>query len=170
MDLMIDFETLDTKAGAVLLSAGIILFDPEKPEDREEHYFEFHVEKQIPAGRTISSSTLEWWLRQDPGELVRLMREGEDLLYNLQLLVERMPEVRKVWSRGHMDFEILCDICPGHFKYYQHADVRTLDALGFSMKRENNHNALDDCRNQLDYVTEVMSICCNTAQPVEDPS
>lgn len=174
MDLMIDFETLDTSADAVVLSVGIIVFDPTNAEIIRTFYLEFDVADQVEEeGRRISSSTIEWWLKTNPVEFLRLLSEGGNYLDFLRSELKDITSsypIRKIWSRGHMDFEILCNICPGHFKYYQHADVRTLDALGFKMGKENNHNALDDCRNQLDYVTEVMSICYNTAQPAEDPS
>ena len=56
-----------------------------------------------------------------------------------------------------LDFGILEDILENPPPFYAFADVRTLDVFGLSAGA-NNHNALDDCMNQVKYVAEVCKV------------
>lgn len=60
---MIDFETLDNKPTSVLLSLGAVLFTSEGIVSKK--YWEFDIQSQIDARRSISESTILWWLSQD---------------------------------------------------------------------------------------------------------
>lgn len=63
MHLMIDLETLCTKPTAVVLSAGLVLFDP-KEGIKKKHHEVLDVQAQLDSGRTVSESTLKWWFSQ----------------------------------------------------------------------------------------------------------
>lgn len=60
---MVDLETLDTATSAVILSIGVAVFTREEVKDT----FEVHVQldPQFEAGRTLSASTLMWWLTRE---------------------------------------------------------------------------------------------------------
>lgn len=64
---MIDIETLDVTADAVILSAAAVPFDIEQENSLTElmdagHYFVLATQPQLDAGRTVSASTLAWHL------------------------------------------------------------------------------------------------------------
>jgi hypothetical protein len=64
-DLMIDIETLDTRNSAVILSIGAVKFDLDKGViDEEGFYASINVDSCLELGRTISESTLLFWLKQ----------------------------------------------------------------------------------------------------------
>lgn len=59
---MFDFETLDTKPAAVVLSLGVTKFDSMGISDKR--LWSFNLDDQLIWGRTISASTLSWWMSQ----------------------------------------------------------------------------------------------------------
>jgi len=149
---MIDFETLGTKEDAVVLSVGIIKFILDKPEMDEYSYWEYSVSSQIAQGRTVDKNTVQWWLRTNPIEFHRLCTRSQGWLLDPKWLKHN---VQNVWSRGCMDFHILQHLTGDYYRYHQHRDVRTLDIFGKKMLK-NSHNALDDAKNQLEYVRRVL--------------
>jgi hypothetical protein len=62
MHLMVDFETLDVKPSAAVVSLGAVLFTNEKVIWSK--YFQFDLDSQFKLGRSLSQGTLEWWFRQ----------------------------------------------------------------------------------------------------------
>ena len=62
-NIMVDLETLDTKASAVILSIGACRFD-ENEIDNDGFYRVITIQSCIDEGRTISGSTLKWWMDQ----------------------------------------------------------------------------------------------------------
>lgn len=159
VDLMIDVESLGTDADSVVLSIGILVFSRDTFSIIETFYLEFNTIDQILRGRRVSSSTQDWWLRQDKEELERLLTSKNTV--DMQTLIELIKDLKsaykieKVWSRGCMDFHIVQDICNNPFYYNQSADVRTLDIFGVKVPTP-PHNALEDCKIQLEYIKEVI--------------
>jgi hypothetical protein len=67
IEAMIDIETLDVKPSSVVLSIGAQFFTQELgPEGFASFYTVLELQEQLEVGRTVSASTLEWWMRQDP--------------------------------------------------------------------------------------------------------
>ena len=62
--MAIDFETLDLTETAVALSCGIVIFNAVTGETALETEVLLDVDQQIRQGRTISGSTLKWWIEQ----------------------------------------------------------------------------------------------------------
>lgn len=156
--LMVDFETLGTRENSVLLSCGMVLFDQEKV--LREGYTEFDVASQKDMKRKIMQSTVDWWKKTDNNEYIRLVyQDGMNLddwvKRTRKSLWETKPRV--VWTRGSMDFLILSNLFGEKtMPFWKHRDVRTLDEFGFKQK-DNPHNALEDCLNQIEYVQHVFN-------------
>lgn len=157
--MMVDFESLGVSRDSVVLSCGIVLFDL-TGKIHKEVYIEFLLAQQIADGRTINPSTVAWWQRTDKDELLRLCSDElphkrGTLFLNTNIEgILRDFKVKKVWSRGPLDFEMLNDLIEKPFPYWVQADVRTLDIFPVKFPT-NSHNALQDCRNQIIEVTEV---------------
>ena len=62
-EIMLDLETMDTKATAAIISIGAVKFDAERGVYDKFH---IHVDLQdnIDSGRTLSGSTIMWWVGQ----------------------------------------------------------------------------------------------------------
>lgn len=160
VSLMIDFETLGVSRDAVLLSCGMILFDDEVII--QEIYKEYNISTQIGDGSTVDPNTVAWWKRTDDQEFNRLLNISDGAyppfhLNNVMKGLEETYKIRHVWSRGHMDFEILNYHLGDKIPYWKSKDCSTLDIFQ-KMGGTNTHNALGDCRNQVNHVHSVMGV------------
>jgi len=94
-NIMIDFETLDTTATAAVLSLGAALFTPDKI--LSANYVEFDLDFQLPAGRTVSASTLAWWMTQSSA--ARAVFTGKAKRY---LTADVLADFFSVLEGGHL--------------------------------------------------------------------
>jgi hypothetical protein len=62
---MLDIETLNTEAGAVMLSLAAVQFDEHTGETGAEFYQKISLQNSIDLGLTINADTLKWWLDKD---------------------------------------------------------------------------------------------------------
>ena len=66
-DLMIDLETLDTSPYCVILTIGVVRFDPKGMGVVERLTLKPTIEDQTDIhGRIINEDTLRWWSTQSP--------------------------------------------------------------------------------------------------------
>lgn len=106
-ELHVDNETYDTLPTAVVLTVGAVFFDGDHIAHRI--YFAPSVEEQIKRGRTISASTLEWWMSQSQEAREPLYQapkltidEGRQVLRNFG------AQAQRVWARpGMFDLPML---------------------------------------------------------------
>jgi exodeoxyribonuclease VIII len=157
-NLMIDFETLDTKPTAVVLSLGLVLFSNEKIISKT--YREFFIDDQLKDGRTVSGDTLTWWFQQSE-EAQKIFSSDNKILVcdflsqmrNIKNAERNLSEVL-LWGNGvKFDNAILTNLFEMYgvespFKFWNDRCYRTFNALTNCrslVKREGtHHNALDD--------------------------
>jgi hypothetical protein len=112
-----DVETLGVESNAVILSAALIHFDPEKRPTYQDLlgdvcFVKLNAKDQITRlGRTVSSSTLDWWKKQH--EYVRQVSFeakpddilAEDAIKQLHAYMNKFPNAQKqtMWARGSLD-------------------------------------------------------------------
>lgn len=179
-NVMIDLETLGTGIDAHILSIGAVLFDPVSGLMGPE--FSVKMTKRSQPFRRIDSDTVYWWMGQPQEARDRIFAppaEGVnstavDLDVGLTRLVEFLKDHiprrddRVVWAWGVMfDIGILQDAMsrmaweiPWSFRNV--SCCRTLQNLlpGFQSpaKREGvMHDAVDDCKNQIRWVTTAIA-------------
>ena len=172
--IMIDIETLDTKASAVVLQIGAVSFtynEKGKVEILGQLDIKLPVHAQLGIDRTISLETVKFWLNTPAQQklLGELLTPDDTYNYHYALnqfydfCVAHKPS--EYWSQGPtFDMIILEDMLNQNpsmtaevpWKFYQVRDLRTVqkfvgdDAKSKKMKAENsNHNALDDCLSQI---------------------
>lgn len=69
VDFAIDMETLGTHSGCVVLSIGIVAFNPNSDEIISKKYYEPNIQSQLDDGLKIEADTLAWWaMKEDPEE------------------------------------------------------------------------------------------------------
>jgi hypothetical protein len=111
-----DVETLGVESNAVVLSAALIHFDPEKRPTYQDLldnacFVKFNAKEQLDAGRTVSKSTLSWWKEQhEYVKQVSLEPSHDDMTVNNGLLkfykyMGQYPDAFKqtMWARGSLD-------------------------------------------------------------------
>jgi hypothetical protein len=120
-----DVETLGVESNAVVLSAALIHFDPEKRPTYQDLlddscFVKFKAKQQVvDYGRTISQSTLEWWANQheyvkqtslNPSSTDVTAEEGLAILHNY---MNKFPNASKqtMWARGSLDQLVIDSLC-----------------------------------------------------------
>lgn len=67
-DIVIDIETLDTEDSAVIVSIGAVIFNRADPPGTYIDDFHVKLDTENQPGRTISASTVSWWMSEDMEE------------------------------------------------------------------------------------------------------
>lgn len=159
---MLDLETLDTKASAAILSIGVVFFDPDNPGVLGTKLHEFvSIDSNLSAGRTVSGSTLLWWMDQDVLARKRML-EGQQAAVPLPVALAKATALLDhntyVWGNGAaFDNAILanayesCDMqVPWHFR--NDRCFRTIKQLNLDVRAPSydgvEHDALDDAIRQ----------------------
>lgn len=105
--IMLDLETLGTRADAVILSLGAVKFDLTSGKiDDQGFYASISIDSNQELGRHIQEDTLLWWLKQD---IAAQSVFHEDKITLSQALEDFSDWVGtddyEVWSNG-ADFDI----------------------------------------------------------------
>lgn len=113
---MFDVETLGVDSNSVILSAGLIHFDPEKKPSYQDLlddacFVKFKAKEQVEMKRSVDLGTLEWWKNQH--EYVRgcsMEPSSEDVTSEQAFTImhnymNRFPNSDKqtMWARGSLD-------------------------------------------------------------------
>jgi hypothetical protein len=178
MEVMIDIETLDTRPSAVVLSVGLLAFDGFGARSGLTLYPSYS--EQVEAGRTASLDTLQFWVGVggaaaestfvSESKRSSLQRTGLDLQCWFGDAGLMDPDGRglshaAVWANGDkFDLGILEDLLPCvPWAYNSPRDLRTVISeaklLGWTRSPSRPdavaHDALSDCRTQVDALLDV---------------
>lgn len=160
-NVMIDIETLNTSADAVIMSIGGVKFSFDE-DYTETFYTSISIESNLRHQRTISESTLKWWMRQSEKAKEVFFEPKAELAEALQAFSKWLFNKYEggVWSNGAaFDIPILehayrqLDLSiPWH--YYKVRCMRTYRNLPGAESIATPdygvaHNALDDAIQQV---------------------
>lgn len=137
----------------------------------------------VSKGLTVNGSTVEWWLKQNMTVIdkvfVESVKNGNGLSDTLNAFSKFLKEAKekcgvqeiRLWGNGLLAdnkwLESAYEACkiPNPWKYHEHSDVRTLVDIGLRVfnidpKKEipftgEKHNAIDDCKHQIKYCSEI---------------
>ncbi|MBL4893246.1 MAG: 3'-5' exoribonuclease, partial [Emcibacter sp.] len=141
--MMIDIETLDTARTAVVIQVAAVTFE----YDLHGYYKELNsfniplrVGPQVDGGRTISASTIDWWLGEDKYKVFSQIicdgydRPGDDCLLELKGELS-FSNCDEYWFQGPTFDAIILEDLLGEgvvpWKYHQVRDQRTVDNLAW---------------------------------------
>ena len=172
-DMMIDLETLSTRASAVVVSLGAIVFNMRDEITNTQvistYYEEFAIQEQIDKGCKVDESTIRWWMEKDIVVRKIMTDNGyrrcdvKNGLARFSVWVERFnSEVKRIWSHGEaFDLAILPELyaqynVPCRLDHRKFRDTKTLFDWGkkeeyeklLRPKGETEHHALRDAINQ----------------------
>lgn len=160
MHIMVDLETLDTVSTTVVLSIGAVAFD--STGVRDCFYSVLNIQEQMDKGRTISASTLTWWMKQDLSVRGQALKSPVPVYSALEGLLAFMGEPSGIWGNGS-DFD---NAILGHmfqqyglrWPYRLNRCYRTLRNMYPTDEPEkvNAHNALADARWQAEHLIMIM--------------
>ena len=175
--LHVDLETLDTEHTARILSIGAVWGGQTFYAQIDTSHYEMYA---MPEWRfTYSQKTLDWWDKQ--GGFQPSVDRVEAPFSAISRFIKWVTDVTAdandwtIWAnapdfdcailRHHM--KIFTLKCP--WKYYQQQDVRTVKRLAERLKLpvkkfKNDHNALQDAKNQREYVINVYETLADRLQ------
>ena len=163
MNLMIDIETLATTYNAVVTQIGAIFFDRSKGLVIDEGIcLNISIDDCLQHGLVVDSGALKFWYENTPTWLDNPLQIGKAV----QLLNEYCKGATAIWSHATFDMPILANLCYSigqkklPFSFRNCRDIRTLVDLS-NLKIDKSipkvgktHNALDDCKFQVNYCVE----------------
>lgn len=169
--IMIDLESLDLSPKSAVTQIGIIAYplaDPESEIRRIEQYLP--VQPQMALGRTISFSTILFWMKQEDKARLRFIdndgNDMEELLALVRSVHRKLTDIInqaggrdsvEIWSRGPqfdiVNLETLFVDCglEAPWKYDSVRDLRTYMTLAGVKTEELDqsgivpHVAISDC-------------------------
>lgn len=179
--LMIDVECLGVKPTAPLAALAAVLFIPDTGEIISEFYKKIDFETSVAAGAIIEPDTVKFWLKQETIaqlEIVGSWREGtaEDISEVFRAFGEFIqtntpaPNRTKYWANGANFDPVILEAAYARMDkrsplaFWKSLDVRTIVELGRqigmdpkteAVKLGTPHKALEDCRLQVGYTSEI---------------
>ena len=159
LHVVVDLETLDTRPNAAVLSVGVAFVKTCAVVDAIE--LRLDLSEQLMLGRTVSASTLEWWL---DGAKADAQRHTASLpRYALSTALESIearvrayggPKGAFIWGNSpSFDCAILASLyaaagMPPWWGYSQEMDLRTLRKFGLVKWQQPliAHTALHDAQ------------------------
>lgn len=166
--IMIDLETLDTRSTAVVIAIGIVAFAL-NGTIRGDFYCRLNIDDQLSSGRTVSGSTLSWWMTQsEEARRQNFSGETKKLIDGLRLCADfvRAVDPAGVWGNGaNFDNAILASLfmsqsLPVPWAFYKDRCYRTVSSMYPSIKRAQggtHHNALDDAHSQVVHLAMMLA-------------
>lgn len=170
-DIMIDLETLDTSPYCVILTIGIVRFDPYGEGIAEGWTLKPTIEDQTEQyNRIINDDTIRWWSQQSPEALDEAMSDDDRL--PLKDCMEALYKIgwnrRAVWSHGAPFDVVACETAmrstlvdrpnPIPWPFYTVRDTRTLFEIAGVKLRDGghvtSHKAVEDAERQAIVVQE----------------
>ena len=169
-NVMIDLETLGVTPETVVLTIGMVKFNPNSlDEPFDAVHIKIDPKEQKSSGRLINKETLEWWSKQDPeirndafgpeGQLsvLEALEQIQDYFKVLDSSDHNQGPIyiKNVWGQGYgFDMTILKNLFNQYdlrepWKFFQERDARTLFQLLPEDPRpqeakETLHNAMSD--------------------------
>ena len=134
---MLDIETLATTPDAVVMSVGVVKFDPHSGTPYNKTLWRPDIDEQTERDRHISDSTLEWWAKQpDHIQEDAFSDQGRIPVTEFMKELNRYcVGMDKIWCQGpQFDMLILENLYIqwGHhfgWQFWQVMDCRTLFQL-----------------------------------------
>ena len=99
-NVMIDIETLGTKATSVVLSIGAVEFEFGKNELGQEFHRRVSIDSCLDHGLTLDGRTLEWWMDQSDEAKDVFRRPGDPLSEVLLDFQTAFNFEGEVWCNG----------------------------------------------------------------------
>ena len=187
INLMVDLETLDNKAGAVITQVALVQFDRQTGLiPGKEFYRNVNAVSCQKAGMTISADTVMWWFKQSKEAQESLLKDPspipvQNMLNELNCwLISLRTDFQdkfSIWCHATFDFPILnrafelCEIVPA-WGYRDARDIRTVtdlsgvDPWAYKMPEGQAHNALNDAKNQVIYTVDCLNVLASRKEKV----
>jgi hypothetical protein len=164
-DIMIDIESLDTSPYCVILTIGVVRFDPRGDGIVEKLELRPTLEDQTEIyNRIINDDTIRWWSEQSPAALEEAMSDDNRMSLKdcMEVLYKFCWNRRAIWSHGAPFDVVAMETAmrqtltdrpnPIPWPFYTVRDTRTLfEVAGVKLKdggHKTSHKAVEDAERQ----------------------
>jgi hypothetical protein len=164
-DIMIDIESLDTSPYCVILTIGVVRFDPRGDGIVEKLELRPTLEDQTEIyNRIINDDTIRWWSEQSPAALEEAMSDDNRMSLKdcMEVLYKFCWNRRAIWSHGAPFDVVAMETAmrqtltdrpnPIPWPFYTVRDTRTLfEIAGVKLKdggHKTSHKAVEDAERQ----------------------
>lgn len=164
-DIMIDIESLDTSPYCVILTIGVVRFDPRGDGVVEKLELRPTLEDQTEIyNRIINDDTIRWWSEQSPAALEEAMSDDNRMSLKdcMEVLYKFCWNRRAIWSHGAPFDVVAMETAmrqtltdrpnPIPWPFYTVRDTRTLfEIAGVKLKdggHKTSHKAVEDAERQ----------------------
>lgn len=166
-DIVVDLETTDTLPTSSIVSIGACRIDWQKGQIVDDFYVVVDQESGFALGLTQSASTMRWWQTLPPEQRAALDEKGEPITEALLKFADYLRPFGlknvQVWGNGSdFDNAILANAYNScgfelPWPFWNNRCFRTMNSLYGRRygKLGNNHNALDDARNQANRLLQI---------------
>jgi hypothetical protein len=169
-NVMLDLETMGTKAYSPIVAIGAVQFDLKTDTIGETFYQRIDLQSCEDVGLKLTANTVLWWLKQSDlarGEIVNPSLERcaiQDALLDFAFWI---PNDAKLWGNGsNFDNVILSsayEVCnmKQPWDYWNDRCYRTVKSLKPSIEIERlgtHHNALDDAISQAKHLQKILGV------------
>ena len=169
-DIMLDIETMGCSENAVMIQLAAVRFNRYTGETGGEFCMSITPESCKNYGFVEDQSTVDWWAKQNQDVLKGILDEAvhvKEVVQQFNGFLQPHKETI-VWSHATFDFVIvqnyLKKLSTQYMNYKKARDIRTLvDLSGIDLKKYDwdkgkTHNALDDCKFQIEYCVDAFKI------------
>lgn len=157
MHIMVDLETMGTRANAPIIALGAVKFDALSILDT--FYAVVSLTDVVSTGAVIDPSTVMWWMKQSEEARSAFDRPGKDLSVVLADFTKWVdPSIDGVWGNGaSFDNTILAESyarigAKAPWPFWKDRCYRTVKGMfpgiPLDTRAGTHHNALDDARTQ----------------------
>lgn len=158
MQAVLDIESLSTRPDTVILTVGILKFNPYHShiDVNSGIHLKLDVDEQLEKNRHVSDDTVAWWGTQD--EKIREDALGDEGRISVNEAIQQINRylvgVEEIWVQGPVfDIAALENLyrqyeMPPPWHYWNIRDSRTLFGVHGDPRdksRKHAHNALVDC-------------------------
>lgn len=161
-DVMIDIETMGTRSTSMIVQIGACYFNRHTGDIGKTFLTNIkHKDDRF----TVDWDTISWWLGQSEDARKSITKLALPVDEAVRDLAEFLKDAKYIWSHATFDIPILLNAFnvvgekfPIHYRMMR--DIRTLmdlaDHTSESKRAGVHHNALDDCKFQVQYCSEAM--------------
>lgn len=174
--VMVDIETLGTKAGSVITQIAAVSFDLETGTTFDEFNVNITIDSCVKAGLTVDGDTLVWWMQRTEEERQEFINSQKDAtylvdaLYRFASFVDNQTRLAGtdvyLWGNSNrFDLGILAKAYDAINLDYPwntriERDMRTYIMDNEGIKRTvpfegTRHNAIADCKHQIKILNAV---------------
>lgn len=187
VDVMIDLETMSTRADAAIVSIGACWFNPDTGEVGHPFHHVIDLQDSLRSGAHVDGATVAWWLQQSDSARRTITAPGTTVAVALQMLTMHLRSVADekalcLWGNG-ADFDLPILASAYHraglalpWRYFNGRCLRTLRKLLPQVEAPafegTEHNAADDAQHQARHAIALLramqALSTTTAIRVQD--